>query len=364
MQASHPDPYPAYRQLLAGPPLLFDPGAGLWIASRAAVIHEVMEHPDCHVRPASAPVPPAIAGTSAGELFGALMRMNEGAAHACPRRIVEPALAAIDPVRVGKSTRHFAETLECCDGRALTHWVFSLPIHVVGSLLGVADEELAGLTSEVGDFVRCLSPLSSAQQLLEASAAARALQQRFAALMPSGMGQLDVANLIGLLSQTHDATAGLIGNSVVALLTDTALQTRLRGTPGSAALLVRETARFDPPVQNTRRFVSRDTRIAGVPVAAGDTILLVLAAASRDPQMFDEPDTFILDRAPGPLPGFGHGRHACPGQALALAIATTAVDYLLALPAPLDPAKLAWRYRPSSNGRLPNFFDLSAQEPS
>src|SRR4051812_12848621 len=109
MQASHPDPYPSYRQLLAGPALWFDPAAGLWVASRAAVVREVMDHPDCHVRPASAPVPPAIAGTSAGALFGALMRMNEGDAHLCPRRIAQPALATVDPALVAHSTRRFAK---------------------------------------------------------------------------------------------------------------------------------------------------------------------------------------------------------------------------------------------------------------
>lgn len=43
--ASHPNPYPYYQQLLAGPPLYFDASLGLWIASRAAVIGEVFDHP-------------------------------------------------------------------------------------------------------------------------------------------------------------------------------------------------------------------------------------------------------------------------------------------------------------------------------
>lgn len=363
MQPSHPDPYPSYRQLLSGPPLLFDDAAGLWIASRAAVIREVLENRHCHVRPAREPVPAAIAGSSAGDIFGALMRMNEGSAHACPRGIAAPALARIDLPAITVSTHQLAATLDVHGGAALTRWIFALPIHAVGSLLGVAPDQLPTLADDVGAFVRCLSPLSSEQQLLDASVAANKLQARIAALAPSCMGQLDVANLIGLLSQTHDATAGLIGNSVVALLRDAQLQTRLRADVGAASQLVRETARFDPPVHNTRRFVAQATSIAGVPVQAGDTIVLVLAAACRDPALFAQPDVFMLDRAPGPLPGFGHGHHACPGQTVALTIATAALAYLLALPAPLDPATLGWRYRPSTNGRMPEFFTITQEQP-
>lgn len=366
MQASQPNPYPHYSALLDGPELLFDAAAGVWVASRAAVIHAVLDHPDCHVRPGAEPVPQAIAGSAAGAVFGALMRMNEGAAHACPRGIAQPALAAIDAGQVASRVSQFAAMLDAQhgvhDGAGLTGWIYALPIYLVGSLLGVETAVLPLLAGEVGDFVRCLSPLSSAQQLHDANVAASALHARLGALASPRWAELDVANRIGLLAQTHDACAGLIGNSVVALLRDPPLQHHLRANRALAAALVRETARFDPPVQNTRRFVAQPVSIAGISLKAGDIILLLLAAASRDPQAYADPDVFLLDRPPGPLPGFGHGRHACPGQALALTIATAAIDYLLALPEPLEPATLAWRYKPSTNGRIPEFFTASPKE--
>jgi cytochrome P450 len=62
--------------------------------------------------------------------------------------------------------------------------------------------------------------------------------------------------------------------------------------------------------------VAQATGVAGVALQPGDTTLLLLAAAGRDEQVYPQPDALVLERARRPLPGFGHGRHACPGQDL------------------------------------------------
>ncbi|WP_332878933.1 cytochrome P450 [Massilia sp. S19_KUP03_FR1] len=379
--ASHHDPYPYYRRLLAGPPLQFDAGLGLWIASRANVIREVLDHPLCQVRPAQEPVPASIAGSSAGAIFARLIRMNEGPAHAAPKQAIGQALGALDLDAVATSTHQFARMLSARQalhhGAALTSWIFDLPTWVVADLLGVRHAELPHMAASMADFVRCLSPLSTAAQLADASTAAQALSARCGQLAPGGlladlhrqaarMGWVDqdaiLANLIGLLSQTHEATAGLIGNSIVALLKQPHLQARLRADPHLAAALVQEVARFDPPVQNTRRFVAQATSVAGVALQPGASILLLLAAAGRDAQAFPEPDVLMLER-PAHCPiGFGHGRHACPGQALAMRIATSAVQHLLSVPLVLDPGLLGWTWRASANARLPQFFTRSSKE--
>jgi cytochrome P450 len=261
-------------------------------------------------------------------------------------------------------------------GAAITQWIFDLPTCAVADLLGVGAAELPQVARWVADFVRCLSPLSTPGQLAEASEAARTLNQRFAELVQSGplkpgtlldevcrqavkagwTGQeAIVANVVGLLSQTHEATAGLIGNSIVALLSQPGLEERLRAEPALVAALVREVARFDPPVQNTRRFVARATSIAGVPLQPGDAVLLLLAAAGRDEQAHPQADEFLLERPDRPLLGLGHGRHACPGKNLAFAIATAAIQHLLALPVTLGRSGFDWDYRPSANARLPQF---------
>jgi cytochrome P450 len=224
-----------------------------------------------------------------------------------------------------------------------------VPVRAVASLLGFADERLAEVAGWMGRFVACLSPLSGAAQIASAHEASVELLAALRELMaaPGGLREGSLvqavwreavdtgwreerailANLVGLMSQTSEATAGLIGNTLVALQ---------RGAPwpldeASALRLVREVAVNDPPVQNTRRFVAEDAHIGGVDVKQGQVILVVLAAAGK---------------------GFGHGAHACPGQAIAETIASAAIT---SLPGP--PGPMRWRYRPSVNARIPEFLE-------
>jgi len=102
--------------------------------------------------------------------------------------------------------------------------------------------------------------------------------------------------------------------------------------------------RDDPPVQNTRRFVARDGVVAGQPMKADDTVLLVLAAASRDPT------------APPGCFAFGRGAHACPGEGLSTTIARAGIErLLLAGEGTLVQALPPITYRPSANTRIPRF---------
>lgn len=370
--ASHPDPYPYYRRLLNGPEISFDAAIGCWVVSRAAVIEEVLASPFCAVRPATEPVPPAIAGSSAGALFGRLIRMNEGCPHATGKRAIGQVLAGVDLATVRKRTAQLASSLAARrgieDGAALTQWTFDLPTCVTADLLGFPAGDLPRVAQWTADFVRCLSPLSTPEQLCSASIAAQALSDAAIELLNAdGLAKqaakhawidqdMLIANLIGLLSQTHEATAGWIGNCIVALLGQPGMQGRLRADPQLVGAFVQEVARFDPPVQNTRRFVTQPVAIAGVQLQPGDVVLLLLGAAGRDQAANLQPDIFSLERAQRKLTGFGHGRHACPGQDIAFNIVTGAVLHLLELPEPMLARSLGWRYASSINGRLPQFF--------
>ncbi len=78
-----------------------------------------------------------------------------------------------------------------------------------------------------------------------------------------------------------------------------------------------ETLRYDPPTQFVGRTAADDMTIGGIEVPAGDAMLLLLAAAQRDPAEFDRPDTFYPDRGVLRHLGFGRGVHYCLGAPLA-----------------------------------------------
>jgi cytochrome P450 len=375
--ATHADPYPYYAALRDGPPLAWDEKLRLWVASRADVVEQVLQaHGALRVRPAAEPVPRAIVGSPAGEVFGHLVRMNDGAAHQAHRPALQRALAGLDLNAVHASALQVAQRVPQ-QQQPLSDTLFSMPVQSVAHLLGFADNALPQVDRWMRDFVACLSPLSTPEQLRHASTAAGELMARFevlaagnaprhgtllAAVLAESAGDAPLsrsllANLAGLLSQTCDATAGLVGNSLIALMREPSLGPSTRTRDGLQAI-VEETARHDPSVHNTRRFAAEAATIAGTTVAAGDTVLVLLASANRDPALNPEPDRFMPVRARRRMLGFGHGMHACPGQALACTLAAASLHTLMMLQrAPdLDAQRLlGWSYRPSVNGRIPVF---------
>jgi len=368
---THANPYPWYAALRSGPALVRDDGLRLWIASRADVVRELLANEALRVRPLAEPVPRAIAGTPAGEVFGHLVRMNDGERHAANKPVLQRALAGLDLRAAHAGALRIAESMA---DEPLRDFCFAFPVSAVANLLGFADAALPQLSQWMRDFVACLSPLSTQAQLDAASEAAAALMARFEAQVaarPARNGSLLAAvqaeapdrcaralraNLVGLLSQTCEATAGLLGNSLAALAREPDLRRKLASNWTLLPALVEEVARHDPSVQNTRRFVARHTFVADTELAPGDAVLLVLGAANRDPALNPAPATFELMRARRQTLGFGHGTHACPGQSLAGTVAAAGLEALLASGLATDSLhERGWDYHPSVNARIPRF---------
>lgn len=372
--ATHADPYDYYSGLRQQNGLLFDADLRVWIASSANAVEAVLGHPDCRVRPMNEAVPPTIAQSSAGMIFGRLMRMNDGPQHLCPRQAIEPALNSIGTKNIADVVSHVAEALDN-SGKNLDELMFTLPVCVIATLVGIPSSQQHEVAKLTRDFVACLSPLSNDIQLGAANEAATRLSQLFSVLL----GNADegnhflshilrgceaivwsdqkalIANLIGLLSQTCEATAGLIGNTLVALHRQPELVEDIRATPLLVADLVAEVARYDSPVQNTRRFIVKRCTIGDNVLEAGDTVLVLLASANRDPFANPNPDSFLLKRTRRRTFSFGAGRHKCPGQQLALAIAAEAIMTWLRRQPASSIRSLRWRYLASLNGRIPQF---------
>jgi cytochrome P450 len=265
------------------------------------------------------------------------------------------------------------------DMPALSAWIFDIPLIVVADLLGFADDEGAMVASWTREFVACLSPASTTEQLATASAAASLLRSRMQSLLLStplqsgsllaqvraeaeALGWADavaiIANLVGTLTQTCEATAGLIGNAIVALARQSHLLDEVRRSADGWAQLVHETSRCDPPVQNTRRFVVDRTNIAGIGLEPDSAVLLVLAAANRDPNANPRPQEFLLHRPDRCVFTFSSGVHSCPGEALARGIAAAALAALFESLPPHWLSQLTWSWRPSANVRVPIFGSL------
>ncbi len=363
---THRDPYPYYAALVAERPCYFDDELQCWVASSAAAVTAVLASSDCRVRPATEPVPSGIAGTAAGEVFGNLVRMTDGEFHDRVKAIVVESLGGVSAGEVSLQATECARSVLTGD-RPVEELMFGVPAQVVARLCGLDDGSDERASRLIGEFVKCLPATADADQLRAAASAAEQLQALLGPrLTEDGTGLLGelvraarradwteqaplLANGIGLLSQTYDATAALIGNCLVALA-------RSSTAPAELPAFVREVARHDSPVHSTRRFVAAAFDYAGCQFEKDQSILLLLAAANRDPAANPDPAAMRPDREHSRLFTFGAAGHGCPGETLALGIATAAVRQLVE--AGLDARQLCGdgvRYLPSGNIRTPVF---------
>ena len=156
-----------------------------------------------------------------------------------------------------------------------------------------------------------------------------------------------------LLFAGFETTVNLIGNGTLTLLGHPAERARLQQAlaDGDSELLetaVEELLRYDGPVElATWRFATEALEIGGQRIAEGEPVLVVLAAADRDPEKFDQPDVLDLGRRDNQHVGYGHGIHYCLGAPLARLEGQTALATLLRrlpdLRLAVDPDELRWR---------------------
>jgi len=133
-----------------------------------------------------------------------------------------------------------------------------------------------------------------------------------------------------VLNAGSHSTTHLLRNCIYMLLTRPDLRDRLVAEPELTQRFVDETMRYLGVIHFHLRSVEVDTEVAGCPVARGDRIQSILSAANRDPEHFEDPLTFRLDRRNVQTHlGFGFGPRRCIGANLARAEAAEMVGQLL-----------------------------------
>ncbi len=92
---------------------------------------------------------------------------------------------------------------------------------------------------------------------------------------------------------------------------------RLRADPDLMPLATEEMIRWVTPVKAFMRTATEDTTVRGVPIAAGESVLLSYVSGNRDEDVFDDPFRFDVAPDPNKHIAFGYGVHFCLGAALA-----------------------------------------------
>ena len=136
-----------------------------------------------------------------------------------------------------------------------------------------------------------------------------------------GEGTLSRNEVVDLLMMVtiggFDTTMAAIGSALLYLEQHPDERRRLAADSDLLPAAVDEFLRFEAPVQGFARTVTRDIKIGGCPIPAGETVFLLWGSANRDPEVFDRADEMLLDRQPNRNLTFGVGGHRCLGVHLA-----------------------------------------------
>ena len=163
---------------------------------------------------------------------------------------------------------------------------------------------------------------------------------------------IDVARVATFMfAAGHGTTIDLLSLSMLMLAERPDLQEQLRADNSKIPAFIEEMLRFESPIKSNFRLARRTTKIGGVDVPAGTSVLVMNGAANRDPERFDEPDEFRLDR-PNILQhiAFGRGIHTCPGAPIARAEVRVSLERILDRMADIRLSEA--KHGPANNRRL------------
>ncbi|MGN9758609.1 cytochrome P450 family protein [Streptomyces sp. SD31] len=224
------------------------------------------------------------------------------------------------------------------------------PFQVLAEVIGVPGELAARFDRDWGKVVQPVGPADPGRPSYEARL--HGLESYIAEIVAHKrehgdddlLSRLVVARDQGELSQEEldsmifqllvagqEPVTNQITTALIALFRHPDQLARLRDDPGLMPRAVEELLRHDSAFElTTWRFFDQDSDLHGTEAPAGDSVIVSLCAANRDPRRFEEPDALDLDRSPNPHLAFGHGIHFCPGAALARAELQVALGTLLA----------------------------------
>lgn len=133
-----------------------------------------------------------------------------------------------------------------------------------------------------------------------------------------------------LLPAGVETTYRATGNMLFSLLSNDEQLEAVRSDRDLIPQAIEESLRLETPLLNITRLATKDAEVGGVPIPAGSTVMLMLAAANRDEARYPKPDDYdILRTDPKPHISFGHGPHACLGTHLARLEMRVALNLLL-----------------------------------
>ncbi len=350
------NPHPALKSLRESHPV-HDTGIGLWRLSRHADCVRLLRDVPTGVRLADGTRPGDDRMPAELRSLGQFMLQQDPPNHTRLRRLVSKAFT---PRAVERMRAHVQSSADTLVDRALEQGEFDaisglalpVPSTVICEMMGVPLADRDRFTEWTAQATHLLATLFAAPEVIARGiAASQALAAYFEALIAErrkSLGDDLLSNLIraeeagdrlspqellsqsiGLLIAGFETTIGLIGNGILALIRNPAELAKLRASPGLIASAVEECLRYDGPILLTVRITRDEVRFGEQVIPKDRMVMVLLAAANRDPAAFCDADRFDIAREPNEHLAFGGGTHFCLGAHLARMEAQAAIGALV-----------------------------------
>jgi beta-dihydromenaquinone-9 omega-hydroxylase len=330
------DPYPHYRELLAGERVQYNPKREIYILSRYSDVREAARNHD---------VLSSARGVTISRGWLPFLPTSDPPAHTRMRKLLAPAMAR----GALESWRPMVDELACeLVGGMLTQTpadvvstvAAPMPMRTISKVLGVAGPDEAtfcSLSNQVARITNVNLSVSGLVSLVHGFTGFWRLRALCSHRLDNGLlgectvlGRLAAHAEHGRLSDDelflftvllmvagYETSANMI-STLFLTLADYPDQLRLLAQrPDLIPSAIEEQLRFMSPVQNICRTTCVDYPVGKAVIPAGSCVLLAWGAANRDPRQHEDPDIFRADRNPTGHLAFGSGIHSCPGAQLA-----------------------------------------------
>lgn len=354
------DPFPWYDRLLAEAPVLAQPD-GSFLISRHADLDRIYRDTTLFSSDKKAAFAPKYGeGSPLFEHHTTSLVFSDPPLHTRVRKIMTSALtpraiARMEPGLVAAVDRLLDLMAEKGEADLIEDFASSIPIQIIGNLLDVPMEERGPLRDWSLAILGALEPALTEEQLQTGHRAVAEFKTYLTDLIArrrDNPGDIEtdvltrlirgegadatlseielIQNCIFILNAGHETTTNLIGNGLALLNDHPDQKARLMADPALIKPAVEEMLRFRSPNQLGNRETTAEVEIGGQRIPAGTNLHLIMGAANRDPEVFENPGLFDISRKPNRHLAFAGGPHVCVGLTLARLEGKIAIERLLA----------------------------------
>lgn len=343
-QSEVEDPYMIYEKMLVNNPIYRDDENKIWAIYSYNNCKEILNNANAHI--------PTVNKDGLNEygiiLSDHLARLNNGLKHEIARQI---AMVLFNQVKSFAISELFEKILTQEIKKGKADWVSTickkLPLSIILKSFDFDDYDF--VLAKIELLTKIMLPQKTTNQLISINAITKEIYiYTESQLLKTSLFHKEivkiaetfkintseilafmVSNLIGLFIQSYDASRGLISNSLLQVFNLNIANSELIFDENYLEKVIIETLRFDPPIHNTRRVAFENILLDNFEIKKGDQIFLVLAAANRDPEKFNNANKFDVFRPNNNESlTFGNGGHHCLAKYFSISLAGKCISCL------------------------------------